>query len=132
MALTLLDIHRINTGIIRPVDITLTELIVLQARRHASYIRNNFKDIEDDALAESYKNKLQNTVNQILQGNNSKAKDMLPIFTNAIGNIQNVEDLKTQTTEGWTTLIENEIAELFEVASGITPEEKTAYDEYTE
>ena len=132
MALTLLDIHRINTGIIRPVDITLTELIVLQARRHASYIRNNFKDIEDDALAESYKNKLQNTVNQILQGNNSKAKDMLPIFTNAIGNTQNVEDLKTKTTEGWTTLIENEIAELFEVASGITPEEKQAYDSYTE
>lgn len=130
MSLTLTEIHRINTGIVRPDDLTLMDLIVLQTRRHANYLRNNLKDIEDNPLAESYKKKMQVGINKVIQNDVSIAKNILPHFTNAIGNTQDYSDIKALDTDGWISLVESEIAELFEMINGITPEEKQAYDDY--
>lgn len=131
MALKLLTIHRINSGRIAPFEISTPELIAIQARRHANWFRNSSKTIEDNELAQSYKSKMNTLANRIIVSNDGRfANDMLPNFTKIIGDVETEESIMTKDIDGWEELVENHINELFELASGVTPEEKTAYDNY--
>lgn len=133
MALSLLTIHRINTGRIAPFEISISELIALQGRRHANYFRDTAKNIVDNELAESYKQKMFLLSLDIIQNRNPRfAVNMLLNFTNIIGNVEDEQDVMTKDIAAWEALVEQHINELFELEVGVTAEEKDAYQNYIE
>ena len=131
MALSLIEMNYIKNRVVRPLDATLIDLVILSSRRHGKYLKDTEKtfDIEDpenaDALACLNK---QNALIASLNNGGNVFVSFEDGFIFQMGNLVNFADVRGWAMTEWDTFLSNNVPAVFDNVAGITATERTAYN----
>lgn len=128
MAFTLIEINKIQNGHVRPDDITLFELVVLMAKKHGQYTLNLTKDTSGNEDAANYKSKVNALSTRAINNDSSLFQNLLANIVINAGNTVNYADVKAYNNTDWETLVNNNLPTVFEMLSGATPAEISAWN----
>src|SRR5690606_6498816 len=129
MALTITEMNYLQQGVVRPLGISLLDLMKFTALRHAQYLSDTEKVVPpENGLATSALNKQKALANNIFGSNGNTLQSLLTRMILKLGNITDFVDLRVNTDAQWETLFGNNIPETFDDVAGITDAERTAYN----
>jgi len=129
MALTITEMNYLQQGVVRPLGISLLDLMKFTALRHAQYLSDTEKVVPpENELATSALNKQKALANNIFGSNGNTLQSLLTRMILKLGNITDFVDLRTNSDAQWETLFGNNIPETFDDVAGITDAERTAYN----
>lgn len=130
MALTLTEIQKIYDGKIKPEETSLRDLIAIAGVRHHNWFLLNEKSTDVDTLARAYADKLKSVMRQLINRNIEVAKTVTYHAIILGGNKLDISyaSMEAYTTTDWEEFVDDNIISGLEVAAGISPNEKTAYN----
>ena len=129
MALTITEMNYLQQGVVRPLGISLLDLMKFTALRHAQYLKDTEKVVPpENTEATNCLNKQNSLANNIFSNNSATLQSLLTRMILKLGNLTNFADLRTNTDAQWETLFGNNIPEVFDDVAEITDAERTAYN----
>lgn len=128
MALTIKQQNNIRTGIIRPEDLTLLDMITIFGFTDSQFFIDNVKETDNGSLAEIYKNKMLNVAQKVKQKEGSTLLNLIDALVNVWKNFQDYTVMKTWEDSQWENNVGDHFRSAMEVAAGVTSAEKTAYN----
>src|SRR5690625_4962239 len=112
MALNILEQIQILRGVVKPEEITFSELTAGVARRHALYFRNTVKTVdEDDRLAVSALIKKRNACERIIQSEREILQSIAVVLVAVVANTANMTDIENYKFADWENMCENAISD---------------------
>ncbi|HUH35155.1 MAG TPA: hypothetical protein VL022_04915 [Moheibacter sp.] len=128
MALNILEQTQILRGVVKPEEITFSELTAGVARRHALYFRNTVKTVdEDDRLAVSALIKKRNACARIVQCEREVLQNIAVVLVAVVANTANMTDIENYEFADWENMCENAISDTIDIVAGISIAESQAY-----
>jgi hypothetical protein len=129
MALSITEMNYLQQGVVRPLGISLLDLMKFTALRHAQYLKDTEKVVPpENTEATNCLNKQNGLASNIFSSNSGTLQSLLTRMILKFGNTTNFADLRTNTDAQWETLFGNNIPEVFDDVAGITDAERTAYN----
>ena len=128
MALTIKQQNNIRTGVIRPEDLTLLDMITIFGFTDSQFFIDNIKETDPNTLAETYKNKMLNVAQKVKQKDGSTLLNLIDALVNVWKNFQDYTVMKTWEYSQWENNVGDHFRSAMEVVAGITTAEKTAYN----
>ena len=128
MALTIKQQNNIRTGVIRPEDLTLLDMITIFGFTDSQFFIDNVKETDPNTLAETYKNKMLNVAQKVKQKDGSTLLNLIDALVNVWKNFQDYTIMKTWVDSTWENSVGDHFRSAMEVAAGITAAEKNAYN----
>lgn len=129
MALSIVEQSKVINGEVKPNEISLLELVVIVARRYSQYFYLNHKETDENTNARNYVTKTISVANRVISGENSVYYSLVNNIVNKIGNTYSYSQIEAFTNDTqWEDMVENNIANTFEVVGFITREEITHYN----
>ena len=128
MALSLIEINRIQNGQVRPDDITLFELVVLMAKKHGQYMLRLEKDTSGSPEAASYKSKVDALAKRCINNDSTLFQNLLANIVINAANTVVYADVKAYNNSGWENLVNNNMPVVFELIADVTADEKSAWE----
>lgn len=127
MALSLIEINRMQLGIVRPAEITLFELTVLMTKKHAQYMLNVEKDTSGNPEAASYKSKIDTLAKRAINNDSGLFQNLLSNICINAGNTLEYSAVKAYTDAEWELLVSNNMPTAFDLLADTTPSERDAW-----
>lgn len=128
MALTIKQQNNIRTGIIRPEDLTLIDMITIFGFTDSQFFIDNLKETDPNTLGESYKNKMLNIAQKVKQKDGSTLLNLIDALVNVWKNFQDYTVMKTWIDSQWENNVGDHFRTAMEVVAGVTIAEKQAYE----
>lgn len=128
MALTIKQQNNIRTGVIRPEDLTLLDMITIFGFTDSQFFIDNIKETDPNTLAEIYKNKMLNVAQKVKQKDGSTLLNLIDALVNVWKNFQDYTVMKTWEDSQWENNVGDHFRSAMEVAAGVTAAEKSAYN----
>lgn len=129
MALSITEMNSLQQGVVRPLGISLLDLMKFTALRHSQYLKDTEKVVPpENTEAVSCLNKQNALGTSIFNNNSGTLQSLLTRMILKLGNITDFVDLRTNSDAQWETLFGNNIPEVFDDVAGITTAERTAYN----
>lgn len=129
MALSITEMNYLQQGVVRPLGISLLDLMKFTALRHAQYLKDTEKVVPpENTEATNCLIKQNSLASNIFSNNSGTLQSLLTRMILKLGNITDFADLRVNTDAQWETLFGNNIPETFDDVAGITDAERTAYN----
>lgn len=129
MALTIAQELEVLQGAIGPDDNTLSELVYQTAIGEAVRLSQNAKNPTQGTDEFNYLQKVGNIGNRIVDNSTTTIEALRKILVSLIGDsVFTYNQVANASDSDWEGFISTNIKECFEIAGGVLPHEKTAYD----
>lgn len=128
MALTIKQQNNIRTGIVRPEDLTLVDMVTIFGFTDSQFFIDNMKEADDGTLAASYKNKMLNIAQKLKQKDGSTILYLIDALVNIWKNFQEYSQIKNWEDSQWENNVSNHFRSAMEITAGVLPAEKQAYN----
>lgn len=128
MALTITQIHKLFTGMAKPQDASLRDLVMIAGAKHAQWFANNKKETDDGTLARSYVDKMDAILLQMTSRNENTGKNITYNLCVYVANTYNYAAIEAYSTTQWEDMVDNNLVTSLEITAGITNAERTAYN----